>query len=483
MKPNPWIRNIIWTAIMFGSSAYAIPAKYNKCTNIKIKDVPGSSGTFLSEDCSKVYVLPPRVASLTVSGFTQNANLENNCEELSHLEEIEKNDSETAAIYSRRLAKNAEMIASHEQALNSGLLPMGKSREDLENEIDLLLEKNTQIRKKLLTEDQDLIKRKLRAGADYGGWGAFLIQNNYDELVHQFREANPNLSFERMPLDQSFISIVEVRPEDFKPNGVETYAIPAVLSLQIAGVNGGALPLRSNASMLLVDQANNQPSEARNIDIFGDAITGEIKFSTVGACSLKNKGVQLNKISMKDLTGEFAANVTYQYQVQVTRKHSITYNLKELVQQIQEQVKKSGFLSRKTFNKFVDTRRSDSWIEFHVESQDVRFEYTDEYVKEIKAEFLDRVLKQIVAIQTGSPTAHLGLIEVSGKNGSDVIGGELSKCPHLYCQIGAAGFKVLSALFGSESATASLIKTMDGSSSEVVTEKRMVQQNATSTFE
>ena len=106
----------------------------------------------------------------------------------------------------------------------------------------------------------------------------------------------------------------------------------------------------------------------------------------------------------------------------------------------------------------------------------------EDAIKEVKKEFIERALAQIVAAKTGNPAALLTLIDASGKSGADTIGSELQKCPHLYCQIGGAAFRVLGSIFNSSKAVSDLTQQFSGDFRETVLEKKMVEQIGSMSF-
>jgi hypothetical protein len=469
-------KKLLYPMLLLGltSTAFATPVKYPSCAlTTKVKDVAGSNGHFFDETCRVLYVLPPQISSMEITGYRPAANLDRQCEDLKDLEQISSDLRKLIKLRTERLLQYEKDIQEIEANLKAGLVPIGKSTQDLEERVDALTEKIAAGRKQI----QDWRKQdnldKLNFSKIEGGRGNFLVRSRMSELLAAYREANPKFQIREMVLDQAFLSANQQ-----KVDATTEASMPAVLSLQLGGIE--EMPLLRDLA-LTIENPGLAPQK-NGAKIFGGALNGDIRVSNMGACALRGSLGQREDFSMDDVKAYIRTEATYAYQVQVMRKHSITYNLQELVRQIHQQTKKGGLFSRKTMNSFVDERRSTSWIEFHSESQDARFEYTDEYVREVKKEFIARALAQVVTIQTGSPVALLALIDASGKNGADVAGEQLAKCPGLYCKIGAAGFKVLSSIFGSESATSNLLKTMEAKATQTVSEKQMVPAYGTTVF-
>ncbi len=442
---------------------FAQPVKYDQC-DIQIKHTQNSNGVLFSEDCKTVYVLPPSVGRLSLSGFQPTGFLSDSCKGLQTVEITQNELLNVSQITARRIRSHSEELEKIEQNLRDGLLPRGTSVADAEDRLMELIERISTLRHKQMEWTNQYREMKSHYAQSEGGRSRFLLETNYEKLIQDFRELNPEVQFAKLPLDQSFISVVDQPGDDLEMIKVQ---MPAVLSLQIPGLS--QMPLNSELQVIDVSKA----------DIFGDAISGELRLSHLGACPMLSAG---KNTDLSNLSQYLAANSTYQYQVQVERNHSITFNLKELIHQIHKQTSKSGFFTRKTLNSLVDNRSTNSWIEFHVSSNDQRFQYSDEYIQDVKKEFISRALAQVMAIQTGNPMAHLSLIDARGKSGADVIGEELGKCFHLYCQIGASGFRILSSIFSGSEAVGQLSKRFQGRVTETVREKRMVTQIGTVTF-
>lgn len=454
----------------------AVPVKFPECANsVKITDVPGSGGYVLNENCTVLYVLPALRGKLSIEGYKANRDLDQKCGRLSKTEG-DSNDLTDLIRNSTKRLKNLQAEREElEENLREGLVPVGQTRETIRQRIKELLEdadtERAQIRKWIKENDED----KLRVAYEEGGRGRFVMQSETSAILEAYRAANPKLQVMPMPVDQAYLSINEVKPDDS-----DAAAMPAVRRLTAIGIS--KLPLLLDPKLIAQNKELAPQAAPDGSKIFGGALSGAIELSTVGGCAVSQATGSAASFKMSEVKDYVAASATYSYQVQVKRKHKVVFKFHQFIQMIHEQSKRGGFFSTKTVNSLIDERRQTEWIEFIVDSQDGRYEYSDSYVKEVKKEFIDRALADIVAIQMGSPQALLSLIE-PGKNGAGTIGGELQKCPHLYCQIGAAGFKVLDSIFGSSSAVSKLLKTVQIDKTETMTETKMVPVYGTSAFE
>lgn len=472
------IKGVLALASMLWSvCAGAVPVKYPACAKFVTKvDVPGGQGSFFNQDCTAIYVLPPTRGAMTVNGYVPSANLSVQCDRLRKIEEDSNNLEDISASTTRRLKKLAAELEEIETNLEAGLVPVGQTRESLEKRMDELMEKMTKLRTELVTWQGQNDTKKVNFAKVEGGRGKFVVESAMTKLLQDYKTANPRLNVLAMPVDQAFLSINEVKADET----ANSSAMPAVLSLTAVGIS--RVPMLRDPSLMLQFKEFVPGQAPDGAKLFGGALPGQLQVSNIGACALQKSIGSTPAFSMGDVKSYIAAASTFSYQVQVERKHKITIKFRELISQLHEQSKKGGFFSTETLNKFIDERQTGTWVEFDVDSNDGRFEYSDQYVREVKKEAMDAAIAQIVAVQTGSPTAMLALIE-TGKNGAGTIGDELQKCPHLYCQIGAAGMKVLDSIFGSSSAVSHLLKTVQAERIEKVAEKKMVPAFGTTTFE
>lgn len=459
-----------------GWGSAAVPVKFPECAkSVKITNIPGSGGYVFNEDCSVLYVLPALRGKLSVDGYRANRDINQSCARLSKAAEDSSDLMDLIRSSTKRLKGLQEEREELEENLREGLVPVGQTRETIRQRIKELLEdadtERAQIRKWIKENDED----KLRIANEEGGRGRFVLQSETGVILEAFRSANPKLQVLPMPVDQAFLSINETKPDDS-----EAAAMPAVRRLTAIGIS--KMPLLLDPKLLAQNKDLMPQVAPDGAKIFGGALSGAIELTTVGACAVSQATGSATSFKMSDIKDYVASSASYAYQVQVKRKHKVVFHFHQFIKIIHEQSKRGGFFSTKTVNSLIDDRAQSDWIEFIVDSQDGRYEYSDAYVKEVKKEFIDRALADIVAIQMGSPQAIMALIE-PGKSGAGVIGDELRKCPNLYCQIGASGFKVLDSIFGSTTAVSKLMKTVQVSKSETVTETKMVPVYGTSAFE
>ena len=466
-------------SIMPGLAFAAMPQKHSDC-EVQINEPDNSSGYYMSANCKTAYVLPPEKGDFKVKAYT--ATVSNiDCDTLTLIEDTNFNNQSIENSYAKSAARKARKLAKLEEMIENGDIPEGSTEDEILDEIDEILEKIADNTDAINGYFKNYVEKKGTYAVMEGGVGTFTLTSGYAKLMEDFKKLNKDkgLNFTRIPLKKTRVSMVDDRFKEEK-NRVEMKAVKRLImaAADDETLPKGPLPLLNSAEAVIApEKADNELSGVQEA-IFGGAISGRIETSAIGHCAVDRANEEGKEGSLE---AYIAARGIYEYELQVNRQYSVTYNFKELVHIIRESSKKGGFFSSKTVNKLIENRETSSWLKFHDQADDTSFVYTDEDIKEIKKEFLDRALRQIIDIRTGGKASALALLEPS-KNGSTVIGEELQKCPHLYCQIGAAGFRILGAIFGSSKATSEVIKKLDADIKETRTSKRPVTFVGTSTF-
>lgn len=462
--------------VLIPITSYAVPVKFPKCADqVRVTHVAGGNGAILNENCTALYVLPPLRGSLTISGYRVGAELATKCGRLKTIEKDISDFEEISYSETRRLKRLTEQRDEIEENLRVGLIPVGETVESLDAKMEKLMDSMDKSRERIIKYQKQSNDKKIDFAKEPAGRGQFLMESSMPEILKGYSDANPSLRVTEMPIDQAFLSVNEIKLDEALAS-----SMPWILSLRAIGI--GNMPMLRDPNLLLQYKDLAPGAAPDGSKIFGGALSGELVVGNLGACAVLSHLGSRTSFSAGDMKPYVGASVAYGYQVQVTRKHRLSYNFKELVRQLHEQTKRGGLFNSSTLNSFIDQRSTGTWIDFKVSSEDTRYEYTDAYVREVKKEFIDRAIAQIVALQTGSPAAMLSLIE-PGKNGAGTIGDELGKCPHLYCQIGSAGMKMLNSIFGSATAVAELTRTVSGEMVETVTEKKMVPVYGTYVFQ
>ncbi len=477
MKFGKLLRSSLLLSVLLPTVVVATPTKYSKCA-LQIIEPQNSSGYFLSDDCQMAYILPPKQSQILINGYNPTVS-STTCVAIDALEESNALNSLTEKQHAKTVQQKSQEITELEDLIASGDIPQGTTEEQLMDEVVSLQKKIEESLNLLFSSYDRYIKRKGDYSVMEGGYGSFALVSDYSNLVNEFAELNKELDvhFIKIPLKTNYVSIIE-KDFDQDDNRVE---MKAVKRLRLA--SGDLLPLMNDVSAIVEGGVGYKPASGVQKSIFSEGISGEIEFSALGSCSLNRELGSMSDFDLETLETIVNATAFYEYEVEVKRRYSVTYNFKEFVHILRETSKKGGFFSRKTLTRLIDNRKTSSWIEFHSQSNDSTYEYSDEDIKAIKAEFMDRALRQIIDVRSDGKASALALIDPTGKNGATAIADELKNCPHVYCQIGAAGFRVLDSIFGSTKATSELLKTIEGEAHETVEEKKMVKLVGSSTFQ
>lgn len=466
---------IIILVALLPVSAFAVPVKFSKCeTKVSLKEPKNGAGVFFNESCDIAYVLPPQSGGLEIVGLKPTGNLEQVCKQYNDIEESISSMVSSLKLYTKRIESYSQQAQAHQDNLDEGFVPEGMSIADVEAKIDELLDKTDEYQQKYTNSIEGLKDLKSYYARTEGAVGKFLIESNYVDLVNEYQKKNPSLQFVRMPMEQSYIMINEKAAKDGDPLNLPMEAV-----ISLTSPMADYIPLLKN----IRDPKEGDVSAPKAPGgIFSDGLSGEIALSAIGVCPMMKSSGLPDSINMNELETYISANVVYQYHVQIRRKHSITYNLAQLAKRIESSSKKGGFFSSKSVHSLTEKTESKNWITFDIYSDDPSYNYTEDYKKEIKEQFLNSVLQEVAYVSFDSPGAYPSVVLPTGASGAQVVGEGLGKCPHLYCQVGMYAMKFLDATFGKKSAISEYIRTRDVWKQETLDEKQMVPYVGSYTF-
>jgi len=418
---------LIAVALGLSTVALAQPSLYNSCSQVKITPVPNGAGVFLSEDCKIAYVLPPLKGALTVTGMTVNESL--------RLCPAVQSSLNIMADQAKRLEKLSKQIDENGSAAD--LLQEIKEVNALYAEINLIM--------------KDYWKTE-------GSTGQAIYSAQHQELVKAYQKRNPKVTFVAMPLAKAQLHFTR-RVTD------RTAAMPATLAFHVPG-----LEIPGN-------------EEQGNI-LFGGVASGQLVLSLIGACpfyDVQHQKMKVTRIEGKTLAPYFNGGVSYEYNLKVNKSYSASYHLANFMRRVQSSESSGGFFSTSTISKLIIEKESNDWFQFTLFSEDPRHEFEDSLRATVKADLIDRAFKQIALLTVGPAEAAPDLIQPKA-NGAQAGAAALSKCPHLYCQVGAALLEVGNAIFGSTQAVSEFIQRNDFWAKEDVLESKMLPFMGTSVF-
>lgn len=219
------------------------------------------------------------------------------------------------------------------------------------------------------------------------------------------------------------------------------------------------------------------------LKIFGESLGGQLILSLQASCPFydSKNGEMKRKLSKSQLQAYFVANVTYKYYLQAFRRYHARFNLASMVKRIEKSTKKGGFFSTKTVNSLIEEKSSKDWFEITVDSDHNELSF-DDISREVKADLISRAMEQITLMNTGSPSQAPSIVTPPA-NGASTAAKELQKCPHIYCQAGAAILGVADAIWGGSEAVSNFIKNNDVWAEDRVEERKMFEYHGTSSFD
>jgi hypothetical protein len=217
--------------------------------------------------------------------------------------------------------------------------------------------------------------------------------------------------------------------------------------------------------------------------VSGQAQSSQLVLSMTGACPYYDSVHRTlpREIAGSELSAHVVANIRYTYNLQALRKYTAKYNLGAFVRKLQQSESHGGLFSTKTINRLIEDEHTNDWFQITTYSEDGRETFDPQFAQTIKAEMIDRALKNIALLVTGEPVAAPQLSQPKA-NGASVASGELRKCPYLYCQVGAAVLDVANAIFGKSTSVAEYIHTHDTWVTETESDFNMLPFEGTLTF-
>lgn len=221
------IKLLALCVITLPSLALALPVDYAPCSSAtKIKSPKETSEVFFNEDCTELFVLPPRSGRVTLTNYAPVSDLPARCEAFTAIQ------NQISAFPPLKFKEGATADEWIEQI-------------EKQKAIYIQLEK---LQDRLLEMTLPIVSQT-----------EFRIESRHQEMIAAYKILNPDLKVIAMPLEQQFISFNEVDPESADPR-----QMAPILSLQL------------NAQLV--------PSQPSNIRYFTEGVTGSFAMSVNGAC-------------------------------------------------------------------------------------------------------------------------------------------------------------------------------------------------------
>jgi hypothetical protein len=429
------------------STGSAQPTLFNDCQDIPIHPVPGGAGVFFSDDCKTAYVLPAATGSLTITGMTVSENLRR-CPMFESYTSIMAQQADRLEKLAKQISASGVDTSENDSTLFPGPASGGSSisAEDMQQ-----LLKDFEDVKKLNVDINDTIKDYLQLE---GSTAQGILNADQTEMVNAYEKANPSIHMVALTVEDAHLHINK------RVAGISA-GLPAVLEFSVPGRHAD-------------DPGGDPGGEAHSL--FGGIVSGQLVLSLVGACPYYDATTHRMKVDHLDgqsLAPYFNANVDYWYGLAVNRSYHAEYNMGEFISRIQSSESHGGFFTSSTINKLIEEKDSHDWFTFKANSQDGRFDFADALRETVKAQLIDRALRQIQMMSLGSGTAAPGF-STPGADGASVAAENLRKCPYIYCQVGAAVLDVANAIFGGSEAVAEFIQNNNHWQKDDVSETQML---------
>ena len=290
-----------------------------------------------------------------------------------------------------------------------------------------------------------------------GGFAQIHYSTGWDEAVKKLEAEYPEYDFEKVPTYNVKVFANFVGAAD-QQSYIDT--LPSVLDYTISGLR--YLPWAESKPDLMA-----LPS----------VLSGNVRLSVIGSCPIfmkdffKDTGYDVKR----DVTGnpQYAISATYEYPVSYNYKVTASYNLYKFYEQIKKSGKSGGLFSSRSYSEVVENKSdSDMFsIDWKVEDPQsaMNQEKRDQITKDLKAQLMDRVLRQIA--QPGVTLSESAKFYDAGtppETGAVVFAKGLRQtCGfNIYCQGASWILSGLQAIFGSSSSEESYRQTWNRTATE-----------------
>ncbi len=431
--------------------------------DIKIQMPDDTTNYFWDEGCKTVYVLPPQQGKNEIIDFTESADLSNPDGLCGQVKATEKGIKDHTATRNRY----EEMIVEKEALKAKAMADEDQGRIDQLNlEIMDLIEKSENFKRNKFDLIEHMVEKALNILGREGGHTAFILKVNHQALVNKVAELNKgvNVNFRPMLLAGGGYTFGEKAENS-------SAVLPAVSAVDAPGIapfifSTAGLP-RAKFEKILDESEGSKKEKADNIDesasesyendgltnsmgvneVYPSSVNASIIWTAAPACRIYEKAQTSGDYNYK---GAVAVNSVYKYHVLSKYGYTIKFSYEKFHKIVKKSKSKGGFFSKKVVNSVVNKLFADEVLEIKfLAGPDVRAQIPKAEMNQIKDDAKDRFIKWVLYYETNGKIKPAQLLDMpTGPNGSQVLGDALLKCPHLYCQIGGYGFKVLGSIFG-----------------------------------
>jgi hypothetical protein len=319
-----------------------------------------------------------------------------------------------------------------------------------------------------------------------GFTAALTYSTGWANAISSFQSANPGRTVSKMPIKRPRLAASAVGLQGFDTD------TPAIIALAIPGVVSGQaydmMALPSGDEQITSLTAPFDPSVQYD-GAFGDSVGAQVNVSLMGACPFYPNGLNGGLVGdINDLTAEVAMNAFYEYDLQVRRGYTASYNMSQWLSRVEKVVKKGGFFSSKTLHEVVEDSNSSDWFSITFNASSSGFTYTpaeQERIKlEVKAQLQERALMLLALQMNLMPSNGSPSVPPLQPTGAGTAATYLMKgCGYWsWCLGGSFVLGVLDSIFGSSTAVSNFKKHNSVWVTETVNGVAFLEQKGVMTY-
>lgn len=276
-----------------------------------------------------------------------------------------------------------------------------------------------------------------RFGQMEGARAAFDYASSWDENVMALKNANPEMSFEK-------INTANAKVYASALNLPNIPADRAILAFEVPGAPGqGHVSLTS----------------------FPTSLNANVVLSLVGACPLAYPEMFPNAVGANADSMKYGMTITYEYPSSFKLKVAAKYNMYKMYEKIQTSGSRGGFFSSRSWSRTEEKNFFKDSFRVEWDIQDPSNTVSNEEREEIEATLRREVMTRLATLALPSVPDRQGVVAAvkPGPHGAVVMADSLVKaCPgNVYCIAGAIALNVLDSIFGSSKTTASYLHIQD----------------------
>tara|TARA_B100001248_G_C27399538_1_gene468934 strand:- start:3071 stop:4717 length:1647 start_codon:yes stop_codon:yes gene_type:complete len=531
--------------LISGLSAKAyehLPYQFAQCPEEKKIVHPDSTNRIvLSKDCTKAYVLPPKVGNITIHSGVQMRVDKNSCSFITNLRQSLDSKAESLKIlddmakyYYQKMsdkAREADVLQDQVYSMQEDLI-------DAENEVsiiqpgkDELITKISELEKKLedctqlnLCQMYDLQLGRAKKDLSEVKREIAAAQANAESIRSRILSTQKRIQDNRARIDgyrtevstlsanfddsiTSIDSIIESRKTKLGAIMFVAYDLPtAELVNQYKALNRNldmvfdAMPLQeykldynmnitntvSGDHQVYIPATNVPDMEFYQSPTAWISPSGEaqIALNEIAACSLMNEDGSVDLAKLMDAK-YFNAQFKYRYDVASLAGYSVHYNLKQMYEVIKRSGSSGGFFRKRRWTSIHRNSEYKALVSVDFNSESVKG-LSEEMKHQIRTEernfAIERLFREFMTIANNEGQIPSPSVESSGENGASVAANEIGKCPYWQCQAASGVLKIADAIWGSTKASNHFKDEREFQYDLEVNDQRMFRQTGSSGY-